>query len=232
MIKNDFIDFPEFRSGFFQLVNNIINHCSGGLFQLQGDKFQTLILVIIFAMQHEKPELMNIGLESMFSLTSYLNQQPQMAQIFYQNFFTKIIRELLQVLTDYRHMSGFKLQGMILSNLIQAVLHPQILGNNEKVLNAADDQPHQMGSNKDFVSGLLNQSLLDMFPNLNHVQVEAFVLKLFNTAYEWKEFKSNLRDLLISMKSFSSKDDAFYEEERQVSHGFNLERLRLKNRKR
>ena len=53
-----------------------------------------------------------------------------------------------------------------------------------------------------------------MFPNLNKVQVEAFVLKLFNTCNNWQEFKATLRDLLISMKQFASLNDALYQEER------------------
>ena len=47
-------------------------------------------------------------------------------------------------------------------------------------------------------------------PNLNTVQVEAYILKLFNDAENWPEFKGNLRDLIISMKKFASRDDAFY----------------------
>lgn len=46
--------------------------------------------------------------------------------------------------------------------------------------------------------------LCEMFPNLNQVQVETFILNLFNTAFQWQEFKTEVRDLLISMKSFSS----------------------------
>jgi hypothetical protein len=49
------------------------------------------------------------------------------------------------------------------------------------------------------------------------VQIEAFVWKLFNTCNQWQDFKSTLRDLLISMKSFSSSNDDFYEEEKKVS---------------
>jgi len=41
-------------------------------------------------------------------------QEPQIATIFYQNFYLLIIRDTMTVMTDYRHMSGFKLQGMIL----------------------------------------------------------------------------------------------------------------------
>lgn len=38
---------------------------------------------------------------------------------------------------------------------------------------------------------------------------------MFNTTYEWAEFKQTLRDLLISMKSFSSQSNELYEEERK-----------------
>jgi len=77
-----------------------------------------------------------------------------------------------------------------------------------------------MSSNREYVTALLKKILCDNFPNLNHVQVETFVTKLFNSVSAWKEFKGTLRDLLISSKSFSSKDDAFYEEEREVSASF------------
>ena len=81
-------------------------------------------------------------------------------------------------------------------------------------LHTAANEAHQYDSNKIYVQELLKESLLSMFANLNKVQVETFILKLFNTVYDWSEFKGTLRDLLISMKSFASTDDAFYEEER------------------
>jgi exportin-1 len=67
------------------------------------------------------------------------------------------------------------------------------------------------------VVALLIECIKELFPNLNKVQIEAFVWKLFNTAGEWAEFKATLRDLLVSMKSFSSNNDELYEEERKVS---------------
>lgn len=39
MIKNDFICFPEFREGFFKLVEMIIKHCTTGYFQLDANRF-------------------------------------------------------------------------------------------------------------------------------------------------------------------------------------------------
>jgi hypothetical protein len=66
-------------------------------------------------MKHEKPEIMEIGLDTMYALNDLVMKEPQVAGIFYRNFFVLIIKDTLDVLTDYRHMSGFKLQGMILS---------------------------------------------------------------------------------------------------------------------
>ena len=77
--------------------------------------------------------------------------------------------------------------------------------------------PHTAASNQDFVCEYLATTLVSQFQNLNRVQVETFVIKLFNSLQDWKEFKDTLRDLLISMKSHAAQDDAFYKEEKDVS---------------
>ena len=209
MVKNDDMSFPEFRAGFFKLVQNIIKHCAAGLFSLEGSRFETIVLTVIFAMQHEKPELMELGLVSMQALNHILSENPHNASIFYQNFYSRILKETMVVITDYRHMSGFKYQGLILQQLLQAVDRNDVIQGNI-ILNDPNGQPHQFGSNKQFVQEYLVALLLEQFPNLNKVQVEGFILKLFNSVYEWTQFKGNLRDLLISMKSFAHTDDAFY----------------------
>lgn len=84
-------------------------------------------------------------------------------------------------MTDYRHVQGFKLQGMILCNLLSAVINPNLVGSNLQLLNMASGGPHQMSSNREYVTALLKKILCDNFPNLNHVQVETFVTKLFNS---------------------------------------------------
>lgn len=109
MIRNDLVSYPEFRESLFKLVESIVQHCTAGFFQLEADKFQTIILIILFATKHEKPELMEIGLETMHIVNTVVVQNPQVASIFYKNFYMLIIKDILTVMTDYRHMSGFKL---------------------------------------------------------------------------------------------------------------------------
>jgi len=72
------------------------------------------------------------------------------------------------------------------------------------------NQPHQFTTNKEYVISLLIDCINNLFPNLNRVQIETFVLNLFNNCMDWTLFKTTLRDLLISMKSFSSNSDEFY----------------------
>jgi len=43
MISNEFREFPEFREGFFGLIQNIITCCTQGLFDLDSNAFDTII---------------------------------------------------------------------------------------------------------------------------------------------------------------------------------------------
>lgn len=79
------------------------------------------MFTVLFAMQHEKPDLMELGNESMHALCCTLAESPPVATIFYQHFFTRCVRDTISVMTDYRHMAGFKMQGQILMMMLQAV---------------------------------------------------------------------------------------------------------------
>jgi len=71
-------------------------------------------MTVLFAMKHEKPELMDVGLLTMHALNFTVAQEPQIASVFYHNYITLIIKDTLTEITDYRHISGFKPQGQIL----------------------------------------------------------------------------------------------------------------------
>jgi hypothetical protein len=59
---------PDFREGLFILVECIVKYGTQGLFNLPTEQFNTILLTILFAMKHEKPDLMTIGLETMQSI--------------------------------------------------------------------------------------------------------------------------------------------------------------------
>lgn len=66
-------------------------------------------MTILFAMKHEKPEAMDIGLNTMNALNQLVAVEPMVTSVFYKNFYVIILKDLIMTMTDYRHMSGFKL---------------------------------------------------------------------------------------------------------------------------
>lgn len=109
MIRQDAQSYPEFRASLFQLIRNIIKHCTEGYFKLSENQFGTVFQTVLFAMEHVKFELMEMGLEAMHSLLAILSRFPPVATMFYRVFYTQILERTLNVLSDYQHMSGFYL---------------------------------------------------------------------------------------------------------------------------
>jgi len=212
MISGDFISYPEFREGFFKLVHNIIMHCTQGMIELDPQRFQTIIHTVIFAIKHEKPECMEIGLKSLWDLNERISSHPHISSLFFVSFYSQILKEVLMVLTDCRHLSGFKLQCQILQQLL-AIIDKESLN---APIQDGNGQPHNMQGNKDFVKEFLISTIMESFPNLNRVLVDTYTIQLFNNLEDWKKFKGTVRDLMVSMRSFSSANDDFYEHERKV----------------
>ena len=96
------------------------------MFELDSERFETIIHTIIFAVKHEKPEIMEIGLKSMWNLNDKVSLHQHVCTIFYKSFYTLIIQEIIMVLSDCRHLSGFKLQCQILQQLINLIDKNQI----------------------------------------------------------------------------------------------------------
>jgi exportin-1 len=172
MIKDDFTSFPEFREGFFKLVHNIITYCTEAFLNLDSQNFQTVLQSIIFGFKHEMPEVMEIGLKSLWDLNDKFMSVPSICQPFYVEFYSNLLNEVIQVLTDCKHLSGFKLQCKIFQQLIQVIESNTI----NQPLNQFDNTPHTYPSNKEYVIDLIVNCIMNIFPNLNNVQVKMLSL--------------------------------------------------------
>lgn len=80
----------------------------------------------------------------------------------------------------------------------------------------ADGILQENTSNKEFLFSHLNNILSNAFPHLNKIQIETFVLGLFNYSSEKSAFRSIVRDFLVNLKSFSSNDDELYQVEKEA----------------
>lgn len=200
MIQVDYIAFPDFREGFFKLVHNIITHCTQGLIALGLDSFGTIFETLLFGSEHLKPEVMEISLKAIWDLNDRIMAFQQVSEIFYCQFYTSFMKRMLTTMTDCQHLSGFKLQCKIIQQLIQAIETNGLITQPIHM----NSQPHTYPSNKAFVIELLINTILELFPNLNKMWVETLSNRFFNTFDDWKAFKGAVRDLMVSMRSFSA----------------------------
>lgn len=70
MISQNFLDYMDFRRGFFTLIKNIVLFSIKGLYQAGEQDFKTFIDSIIWAFKHDHTELAEIGLQAMSELIS------------------------------------------------------------------------------------------------------------------------------------------------------------------
>jgi exportin-1 len=152
------------------------------------------------------------GLETLLTLLQILNASIYsngvgIADLFYKTYYFDLLNEILSVLTDSMHKSGFKLQIENLSLLIQVIEYGQISEN------LFDSQTTNKKNIINYLVNLLSKS----FTNLNKIQIETFTLALFNKCYNINDFKVVIRDFLIQLKSFSGSNEELFEEEKKVS---------------
>jgi CRM1 C terminal len=72
----------------------------------------------------------------------------------------------------------------------------------------------------------ITDGLIQCFPNLNRLQVEAYVLQMFTNCEDWKAFKGTMNDIMISLRSFSSQQNDFYEHQKKVANEKALKKQR------
>jgi len=200
MIKGDFQSYPDHRVKFYDLLKAINANCFQALFFLPEAQLILFVDSLIWAMKHEQPQVADSGLQVLSQFLERLLTGPSSIYVpFFKQYYFLILQDVIGVLTDTFHKSGFKLQQHILLQLVVAA-ESQMLG---------DAAPKQRVM--EFLFKLIGKS----FPTLNKSQAEIFVLHCFNKSRQPAEFQSHIRDFLIQLKEWGSHESALYEADRQ-----------------
>merc|ERR1719471_1265227 len=122
MIKGDFQSYPDHRAKFYGLLKAINSHCFQALFFLSETRLKLYVDSLIWALKHEQPQVADSGLQILSQfLERLISGSPQVYVPFFKEYYFKLLQDILSVLTDTFHKSGFKLQQHILLQLIRAV---------------------------------------------------------------------------------------------------------------
>eukprot|EP00640_Fibrocapsa_japonica_P002556 CAMPEP_0113937454 /NCGR_PEP_ID=MMETSP1339-20121228/4074_1 /TAXON_ID=94617 /ORGANISM="Fibrocapsa japonica" /LENGTH=254 /DNA_ID=CAMNT_0000940225 /DNA_START=72 /DNA_END=836 /DNA_ORIENTATION=- /assembly_acc=CAM_ASM_000762 len=209
MITQNFLDFPEHRTNFFQFLKAVNSHCFQALFSIPPAHQKLVVDSVIWAFKHTERNVAETGLEILHELLQNVGRTPEVAQGFYQSFLLVLIQDILAVMTDRLHKSGFKLHATLLRHMFHLVEMGQVTA---PLFDVAQFPSNK--TNHEFLREHVANMLISSFPNLTRSQVLQFVVGLFNVNMDLQSFKTHLRDFLIQLKEFSAEDntDLFNEE--------------------
>jgi len=216
MINKDFSEFPEHRVEFFTLLRAINLQCFPALLKLDNRQFKFVIDSCMWASKHDNREVEYAGLNMCLELiTNIAETDPSTSNAFFQQFFIPILQDVFFVLTDTDHKAGFKSQSQLLSRMFYLVSPAD--GSPPKIQGPIyqPDQAPAGTSNKEFLGGFVANLLQNAFPNLQPVQIKAFVEGLFSLNNSFDRFKLNLRDFLIQLKEFAGDNAELYADEKE-----------------
>ena len=109
MITRNFEDFPEHRLAFFKLLKAVNTHCFAALFAIPVAHHKLVVDSVVWAFKHTERNVADTGLEILYELLLNVGRTVDDAkQPFYRAFVLPLIQDVLAVMTDRLHKSGFK----------------------------------------------------------------------------------------------------------------------------
>ncbi|KAH8741383.1 exportin 1 [Cryptosporidium ryanae] len=229
MIKDNFHAYPDHREYFFNFLSDCNEFCFIQLFNLPGNILTLYVESIIWAIRHEQPNMAEKGLIVFYNLLINLithNNNKEVAsphsiiQVnalsqFCHAFYFSLIREILSVLTDTLHTSGFQYQTMILCELIKIVEFSLMIGDssgnpnlNNTQIQCSICEGNVCKITKVRVMEYIAELIITSFITVQKEQVEAFTIELFNAVHSKTiiEFQRVLHDFLIQVKEFTNEE--------------------------
>ncbi|KAH8044428.1 hypothetical protein JL720_17091 [Aureococcus anophagefferens] len=209
MITRNFEDFPEHRLAFFKLLKAVNTHCFAALFAIPVAHHKLVVDSVVWAFKHTERNVADTGLEILYELLLNVGRTVDDAkQPFYRAFVLPLIQDVLAVMTDRLHKSGFKMHATLLRHLFHLVEAGHVTA-------PLFDDPTKYPSNQAFLRDHVANLLSTSFPNLSRQQIVDFVVGLFDLRMDLPTFKTHLRDFLIQLKEFSEQNNQdLYSEKR------------------
>jgi len=170
------------------------------LFNVPAEQFKTVVDCVVWAFKHDLPTIFEMGLDTLIVILKNVNNTLEIANQFYSIYFMQLLQDIVFVLTDSLHKSGFKQQATILSMMFQVI--------DKLTAPVSPDVVQLQTSNKEYVYQFIVDLLANSFTTVPKQTTAAYVGNLFQTCGNIAEFKVVLRDYLINLTQFSSDPDA------------------------
>ena len=195
MINKDFQEYPEHRTNFFLLLQQVVNHCFQALLAIAPNQFKLVLDSIIWAFKHTMRNVADTGLQILQKLLENIGKHEPSMQSFYQTYYTDILQHLFSIVTDTSHTAGLTMQASILAYMFQIVENGKINVPLNPTAQAANNQ-----SNLEYVQEFVANLLRTAFSHLTTTQIQITVQGFFNLDQDIIAFKEHLRDFLVQIR--------------------------------
>ncbi|KAJ8653051.1 hypothetical protein O0I10_011271 [Lichtheimia ornata] len=213
MITKDFTEYPEHRTGFYNMLRAINLHCFPALLELAPAQFKLFIDSVVWGFKHTMRDIADVGLQICGELIDNISRQdPAIAGAFYQSYYRSILQDIFFVLTDRDHKSGFKGQTEVLAQLFNLVTTNRI----QVPLFDPSTVSDPNITNAQFLENYVTALLQNAFPHLQSGQIKVFVMAMFEYNNVPPKFKLEVRDFLIQLKEFAGENAELYLEEKEA----------------
>jgi len=211
MISGDHESFPEYRSGFYNLLLAITQHCFVAYTQFTAEHFQLVVHAIVWGFRHPIRSVAETSLKVTHELlTKVAAAGGDFAQGFYGQFYVHVLENIFGVLTDSTQYCHLNQHAAILQLLFRMVEQNHITS----PLNPVD----QTMSNQLFVRQYIAHKLREAFEHLRQEQIETIVQGFFSYSEDLGRLKAHLRDFLVESKEIAgeSMEGVCLEERKQA----------------
>lgn len=191
-------DYPTHRLEFFNLLRtiNLVNFPV--LLKLPETLFSQTIDACLWGAKHDYREVESTGLHIMLELLTNMGElRNSLSNAFFLKFFKIITNDILYILTDSDHKSGFKVQSLILAKLIELIDSRSIT-----VPLYSPGEAHANMDNLAYFKEYFCTTLISAYPHLQKHQIISFLNTLISSFRNAVQFKHTLRDFLVSIKEY------------------------------
>ncbi|KAI8878522.1 ARM repeat-containing protein [Backusella circina FSU 941] len=122
MIKDNFVDYPEIRYEFYRLLFILCKKYFSEMLDIE-DLVPLFIDSVMWGTKHTIKDISQLALKTCLDMinTAVELEDEDKSSLFFEKFYVRILRDIIEVLVDPDRRNGFNFQSQVLSRMLQIV---------------------------------------------------------------------------------------------------------------
>ncbi|KAI8874935.1 hypothetical protein K501DRAFT_203654 [Backusella circina FSU 941] len=153
---------------------------------------------VMWGTKHTIKDISQLALKTCLDMinTAVELEDEDKSSLFFEKFYVRILRDIIEVLVDPDRRNGFNFQSQVLSRMLQIVQEGDIYTR----LYDPKSVSNPLMSNVEFLQHYVFDLLCAEFPLLQKDQIDVLVMGMFEYSGDLQRFQNDIRDFLIDIR--------------------------------